>query len=429
MDSWTESQLTIMKQGGNDKCNEYLKMNGITPVSYSTVDAVNGGIKKKYDNDVALLYKLKLKAKAEGKPEPTSVPPPRNKNYVSASAKSGASGGTAASSSSSSGGAAAAAANDPNGMERLRGESDSQYIERQTRLREEAKARMAAKFGNGTGGNGKRTMGGVGSTPHPSQQSGGGVGGIGGFNLDSLTSGLANVTTTATSGFGSAWSLAKETVNQTTTTMASSKNGSGVGVNMNSSVSSATNTVSDFGSSLWSSISHVSKEVAKEINVASGGGGMDDGGGDDTFSELNQRMKSQRGRNQSENSSTYAGFGSHDLMAKSNSTSSRSGVGAATTATTTSTSAPSNVIGDVNGIAALPNETDQQYMERQLRIQQEAKARMAAKFGKNPSQAMNSMSVGTTTTTRKSVSTSNSKRKPKAMKAPVTDDFFASFGA
>ena len=45
---------------------------------------------------------------------------------------------------------------DPNGMERLPGESDADYIARQTRLRDEAKARMAAKFGGGG-------MGGVGS--------------------------------------------------------------------------------------------------------------------------------------------------------------------------------------------------------------------------------------------------------------------------
>merc|ERR1712003_266451 len=38
---------------------------------------------------------------------------------------------------------------DRNGMERLTGETDEQYVMRQTRLRDEAKARMAAKFGGG----------------------------------------------------------------------------------------------------------------------------------------------------------------------------------------------------------------------------------------------------------------------------------------
>lgn len=38
---------------------------------------------------------------------------------------------------------------DRNGIERLTGETDEQYIVRQTRLRDEARARMAAKFGGG----------------------------------------------------------------------------------------------------------------------------------------------------------------------------------------------------------------------------------------------------------------------------------------
>lgn len=55
---------------------------------------------------------------------------------------------------------------DPNGIERLSGESDEQYVMRQTRLRDEAKARMAAKFGGGgMGGVGSGSMGGVGNAP------------------------------------------------------------------------------------------------------------------------------------------------------------------------------------------------------------------------------------------------------------------------
>lgn len=350
MDSWTDNQLKLMKIGGNDNFNNYLKSNGVNPVKHSTSEAVNGGIKKKYDNDVALLYKLKLKARAEGKPEPTEVPkksPPKTTSSAGAGGSSGA--------------------GDPNGMERLAGETDSQYIARQTRLREEAKARMAAKFGNSGGGlNGKRVMGGVGSSPHPSQQSG-----MGGFDLNSLSSGLASVTTSAASGLGSAWSLAKDT--------ASSVNSKGTGTG-----------VSDFGSSLWNSFSQVSQGVAKEI------GAVVNTEDDNAFSDLNQRMKAQ---SKSKGSSAYSGFGSQDLMAKSSVTN--------TVSTSTVTS------GDANGVAALPNETDQEYMERQLRIQQEAKARMAAKFGDNPRKAMSNMSVGA-----------------KKLTAPKTssDDFFASFG-
>ena len=40
-----------------------------------------------------------------------------------------------------------------NGMGRLRGDSDAEYVALQTRLKEEARARMAAKFGNFSGFN------------------------------------------------------------------------------------------------------------------------------------------------------------------------------------------------------------------------------------------------------------------------------------
>ena len=138
MDSWTDKQLAVMKNGGNDKCNDYLKRNGIdarTP------------IKQKYESPVAQLYKEVLKARVEGRPEPTELPKPVPRQPYKPSPASGSSVGSASS----------FGAGDPNGMERLAGETDQQYIARQTRLRDEARARMAAKFG-GSG------MGGVGSS-------------------------------------------------------------------------------------------------------------------------------------------------------------------------------------------------------------------------------------------------------------------------
>ena len=73
---------------------------------------------------------------------------------------------------------------DPNGIERLSGESDEQYVMRQTRLRDEAKARMAAKFGGG-GGMGSGMLGGVGTGgggmgggPRSAAPSSGGFGGV-----------------------------------------------------------------------------------------------------------------------------------------------------------------------------------------------------------------------------------------------------------
>lgn len=120
MDSWTPAQLALMKAGGNDKCNAYLAAKGIdkrTP------------IKQKYESDAAQLYKLVLKARVEGKPEPTVLPKP-----------------TPRSGNSAMGAKPGGGATDPNGMERLPGETDQQYIARQTRLREEAKGTRIDRY-------------------------------------------------------------------------------------------------------------------------------------------------------------------------------------------------------------------------------------------------------------------------------------------
>lgn len=164
MDSWTPAQMELMKAGGNQKCEDYLTSKGIPP---------NTPIKEKYESDAAQLYKEILKARAEGRPEPTKLvkKPPRAEyrptgGMGSISSAGGMGGG---------GSAQPKAGTDPNGMERLTGETDQQYIARQTRIRDEAKARMAAKFSGGG-------MGGVGSgaaAPRAAPSSGG-FGGVGG---------------------------------------------------------------------------------------------------------------------------------------------------------------------------------------------------------------------------------------------------------
>ncbi len=58
MDSWTPAQMTIMKLGGNQKCQSYLSSKGILPST---------PIKAKYESDAAQLYKEILKARAEGR--------------------------------------------------------------------------------------------------------------------------------------------------------------------------------------------------------------------------------------------------------------------------------------------------------------------------------------------------------------------------
>jgi hypothetical protein len=57
MDSWTDQQLSIMKLGGNAKCQSYLSSKGILPST---------PIKAKYESDAAQLYKEILKARSEG---------------------------------------------------------------------------------------------------------------------------------------------------------------------------------------------------------------------------------------------------------------------------------------------------------------------------------------------------------------------------
>ena len=61
---------------------------------------------------------------------------------------------------------------DANGVEALAGESEAEYVARQQRLREEAAARMRAKFGGSGGLGGGMPMGGIGSQPQAAQGSG-----------------------------------------------------------------------------------------------------------------------------------------------------------------------------------------------------------------------------------------------------------------
>mmetsp|Transcript_27601 Transcript_27601/g.26464 ORF Transcript_27601/g.26464 Transcript_27601/m.26464 type:complete len:146 (-) Transcript_27601:103-540(-) len=102
---------------------------------------------------------------------------------------------------------------------------------------------------------------------------------------------------------------------------------------------------------------------------------------------------------------------------------------------------------DPNGIAPLAGESDQQYMERQTRIRDEAKARMASKFGNQKSmQGVGSDSTATplnnnnnnkSSSSSMTSATSNASKnnsdppppKPTKMKVTSNEDFFANFGA
>ncbi len=381
MDSWTPTQLKMMKSGGNDACNNFLHSKGVPKTA---------SIQEKYNSDAAALYKQVLKARAEGRPEPTELvkPPPKN-NSVTAAAP--------ASSSAS----ARSGSQDPNGMEKLAGESDAAYIARQTKLREEAKARMAAKFGNSNGG--KRTMGGVGSTPHPSQGFGGGGGGGGGLGLDSFTDTLSSGFGTAASGLSSVFSMAKDTVVSTDSTK----------------ISSVAKDVGSVGMSMWSAFSNSAKEVANNLNME--GLDLGAGGNEDGLSALNERARRERN---ARGGSSYTGFGSdarnlNGSMLNGGGGSSSSSRPTAVSQKKAELTAPGNnhhMNLDQNSAAPLPGESDSQYMQRQMRIREEAKAHAQRTIKSAPSSANSS---------------SSAKPKPAVskMKADSDDDFFSSFGA
>jgi hypothetical protein len=67
MDGWSEKQMKLMKAGGNQQCNDFLKKHG--------VDAA-GTAREKYDTPAAQLYKQVLLARITGQPEPTELPKP-----------------------------------------------------------------------------------------------------------------------------------------------------------------------------------------------------------------------------------------------------------------------------------------------------------------------------------------------------------------
>lgn len=401
MDSWTDTQLALMKTGGNAKCASYLKEHGVD---------LNAPIKQKYEHPAAQLYKEVLKARAEGRPEPTKLP----------QRAAPASGGVSA---------VGKPGEDPNGMERLTGETDQQYIARQTRLREEARARMAAKFGNSGGmgglgsnrGGGGGRMSGIGSDSSydPSR---GGYGGD--LNMDTLVSGLG----TAFSSLGS--------VTRSATQAASS-------VIQDPALQGITGSVLSSGSSLWGSLSATVNSLAESISQPD----------DDGLMEFQREMNAHRSAN-----SKYAGFGSE--TANRSSFGGASGSNSFDASSSTLQEAQGLPGEDRNGIERLSGESDEQYILRQTRLRDEAKARMAAKFGGGGMSSASSASysgVSSTPASRISSapSSNGSAHMSASMSAPTSanltlprsshptptkslnaskvkvessDDFFASFG-
>lgn len=171
MDSWTEKQINMMRQGGNKQFNDFL-------AQYSVKKAM--AIPQKYATPASMLYKDRLSAKVEGRELPTQLP------VVASNPSSSVYEGT-----------------DP-----LPGESETDYVARQKLLQEKARERMRAKFGTSNGLSGK--MGGVGSDPNYNPNKTGSSSDVINGALGFLGSAVGNVTSQVQSGEG--WNMMKSGV-------------------------------------------------------------------------------------------------------------------------------------------------------------------------------------------------------------------------
>jgi len=178
MDSWTEKQIKIMRTGGNDKFNSFLRQYKVEK---------NTQIPKKYASPAASLFKDRLLAEVEGRPLPTELP-----KESSASSIHGSS-------------------------EPLEGESEADYVARQRRLQEEARERMRQKFGSSSGLKSGGSMQGIGSD---SRQGGGGGGGV---NVNEVTAQLADASQKALSFMSASFSALGEQVSKTVAAEPTSK--------------------------------------------------------------------------------------------------------------------------------------------------------------------------------------------------------------
>ena len=370
MDSWTDKQLSMMKSGGNKKFNDSMKSKGISP---------DTKIKPKYESEHAQLYKERLKARVEGRPEPTSLPPPRNKRAAApSSAPANNMGGFG------SGGGGPKGSADPNGLERMTGETEQQYIARQTRLRAEAKARMQAKFGNGgnMGGVGS-SMQGIGSNSSYNPNTGNYGGGYGAGAPD-----IGNVIGSVAGAFTSGLSLVSSAVNDEST-RASVSNLASTATSYGGNLAS---TATSVGGSFWNSV----KTTVGDVATAVAQPGEADGLASlqrDVQSHMPAKSKysgfgstnTASQRPSSSSSSIFDSFGMTSTMGGMGGMSQQQPVGGAPTPPTSGGVPVQEATGlpgeDRNGMERLTGESEQQYVARQTRLRDEAKARMAAKFG------------------------------------------------
>ncbi|CAI5720167.1 unnamed protein product [Hyaloperonospora brassicae] len=177
MDSWTDKQVMQMQRGGNESFRVAFAAAGV-PTDLS--------ISEKYNTPQAEVYRQRLTAIVEGRAPPSLPqwdPSTRQPSSSSFSSASYAGGGQAG--------------GDTRGVEALKGESEQDYVARQIKLREEARARMAAKFGS----NGMQGIGSGGETRVPQAPSAG---------LGDLSGAFSYLTSTVTTVASSAASLMKD---------------------------------------------------------------------------------------------------------------------------------------------------------------------------------------------------------------------------
>lgn len=123
MDSWNEKQISLMRNGGNNKSNAFLAQYNVNK---------NTQIPQKYNSPAATLYKDRLLAIIEGRPLPTELPKPVTSTTQGST----------------------------QGTEPLPGESEADYVIRQKQLQNEARERLRQKFGSPSGlGSGGRMQG------------------------------------------------------------------------------------------------------------------------------------------------------------------------------------------------------------------------------------------------------------------------------
>lgn len=112
MDSWTQKQIDMMRNGGNSSCNSFLRKYGVSSETHS--------ISQKYNCPAASLYRDRLLAVVEKREPPTELP-------------SEVHGGVGT-------------MEDEQGSDPLPGESEEAYVARQRKLQEQVGSSVRTRY-------------------------------------------------------------------------------------------------------------------------------------------------------------------------------------------------------------------------------------------------------------------------------------------